>query len=158
MNARTPEVVEFWRAFASASGIAHDDYDVIAFGDGAEMADRLAELVLSGTKRATAGLLRDFTAGGEAMPRKDEHVVLIDGNGRPRCVWRTTEVSVRPFIEVDIQFAFDEGEDDRTLEDWRVGHSRYFKRQGERQGFVFDESAEIVMERFTVVWPPEAAD
>lgn len=155
---KSPEVREFWRAFRRASGIEHDDYDVVAFGDGAEMADELAELVASGVKRATAGLFRDFRPGGEAMPRVGGHVVVIDGKGRPRCVWRTTEVSVKPLIEADAAFAWDEGEGDRTLEDWLDGHRRFFTRQAAREGFEFHDGLETVFERFRVVWPPESAD
>lgn len=155
---KTPEVREFWSAFQRATGVGRDDYDVVAFGDGARMADELAELVLNGPKRATAGLLRDFTEGGEAMPRVGGHVVVVDGKGRPRCVWRTTEVTVKPLIEVDAAFAWDEGEGDRTLEDWLDGHRRFFTRQAAREGFEFHDGLETVFERFRVVWPPERAD
>lgn len=155
---KTLEVREFWSAFQRATGVGRDDYDVVAFGDGPKMADELAELVLNGPKRATAGLLRDFTEGGEAMPRVGGHVVVIDGKGRPRCIWRTTEVAVKPLIEVDAAFAWDEGEGDRTLEDWLDGHRRFFTRQAAREGFEFHDGLETVFERFRVVWPPESAD
>jgi len=155
---KTPEVREFWSAFRRASNLEHDDYDVVAFGDGAKMADELAELVLNGPKRATAGLLRDFTEGGEAMPRVGSHVVVVDGKERPRCIWQTTEVTVKPLIEADAAFAWDEGEGDRTLADWLDGHRRFFRRQAAREGFEFHDGLETVFERFRVVWPPERAD
>lgn len=155
---KSQEVREFWNAYRAAAGLDHDEYDVVAFGDGTAMADELAELVARGPKRATAGLLRDFRAGGEPMPRVGGHVVVIDGAGRPRCVWRTTEVTVKPLIEADAAFAWDEGEGDRTLPDWLDGHRRFFRRQAEREGFEFHDGLETVFERFQVVWPPEAAD
>jgi uncharacterized protein YhfF len=123
---KTTAVLEFWHAFRQASDINHDDYDIVAFGDGPEVADKLAELVVSGPKRATAGLLRDFTSGGEAMPRLGGYVVLIDGKSRPRCVWQTTDVAVKPLNTVDAKFAWDEGEGDRTLTSWLDGHRRFF--------------------------------
>ncbi|MBI3289530.1 MAG: ASCH domain-containing protein [Elusimicrobia bacterium] len=155
---KTPEVREFWRAFRQARGVGHDDYDVVAFGDGPDMADALAELVVSGPKRATAGLARDFAAGGEAMPRLGGHVVLIDGKGTPRCVWQTTDVVVKPLSRVDAAFAWDEGEGDRTLASWLDGHRRFFARQAAREKFDFHDNIETVCERFKVVWPPEIAD
>jgi uncharacterized protein YhfF len=155
---KTPEVMEYWRAYRAAAVLDHDEYDVVAFGDGAEMADELAELVLSGAKRATAGLLRDFKPGGEAMPRVGGHVVVVDGKRKPRCVWITVEVAVKPLIEVDEKFAWDEGEGDRTLPDWLEGHRLFFKRQAAREGFEFHDGLETVFERFRVVWPPESAD
>jgi uncharacterized protein YhfF len=158
MTARTPEVQTFWAAYRSASGLDHDRYDVVAFGDNPRMADELANLVLHGSKRATAGLLRDIGPGGETMPAVGEHVVLVDGMGRPRCIWRTTDVAVKPLIEVDDSFAWDEGEGDRTRDDWLRGHRRYFSRQAVRRGFDFHDRIETVFERFTIVWPPEVSD
>jgi uncharacterized protein YhfF len=155
---KTAEVVAFWNRYKAAADLDHDCYEVVAFGDSAEMADALAEIVINGPKRATAGLRRDFGPGGEPMPVVGGHVVVIDGSGRPRCIWRTTEVTVKPLIEVDDAFAWDGGEGDRTRADWLDGHRRYFTRQAARQGFAFHDRIETVFERFAVVWPPEAAD
>jgi uncharacterized protein YhfF len=156
--AKTPATDAFWRAYRAAAGLDHDRYDVVAFGDSPAMADELADLVLHGPKRATAGLLRDFAIGGEPMPEVGGHVVLVDGKGAPRCIWRTTEVTIKPLIDVDDAFAWDEGEGDRTRDDWLDGHRRFFSRQAAREGFKFHERIETVFERFAVVWPPEVAD
>jgi uncharacterized protein YhfF len=59
---------------------------------------------------------------------------------------------------VDAQFAWDEGEYDRTLESWLEGHRRYFGRECERIGIEFSDDVEIFFERFRVVWPPEQAN
>jgi uncharacterized protein YhfF len=155
---KTPATDAFWRTYRAAAGLDHDRYDVVAFGDSPGMADELADLVVNGPKRATAGLLRDFTVGGEPMPQVGGHVVVIDGKGAPRCIWRTTEVTIKPLIAVDDAFAWDEGEGDRTRDDWLDGHRRFFARQAAREGFEFHDRIETVFERFTVVWPPEAAD
>jgi uncharacterized protein YhfF len=156
--AKTPATDAFWRAYRTAAGLDHDRYDVVAFGDSPDMADELADLVVHGPKRATAGLLRDFSVGGEPLPEVGGHVVVVDGKGAPRCIWRTTEVTIKPLIEVDDAFAWDEGEGDRTLEWWLIAHREYFEGHAARQGFVFDDRMETIFERFTVVWPPEAAD
>ncbi|HVR68286.1 MAG TPA: ASCH domain-containing protein, partial [Verrucomicrobiae bacterium] len=141
-----------------AAGIGHDRYDVVAFGDSPGMADELAELVINGPKRATAGLARDFGPDGEPMPTVGEHVVVIDGRGAPLCIWRTMEVQVKPLIEVDDAFAWDEGEGDRSRDDWLRAHRNYFTRQAAREGFDFHDRIETVFERFALVWPPELAD
>jgi uncharacterized protein YhfF len=154
---KTPAVEAFWREFRSACGLEHDRFEIVAFGDSSEMADELADLVVNGPKRATAGLLHDF-ANGEPMPEVGGYVVVIDGRGVPRCIWRTTEVTIKPFIEVDDGFAWDEGEGDRTRADWLDGHRCFFARQAAREGFELSDCLATVFERFTVVWPPEAAD
>src|SRR5947209_19622210 len=104
-GARSALTEEFWRDYRKAAGLRHDAYEVVAFGDGPEMASELAELVVAGTKRATAGLVRQFGTGGEPPPIVGGHVVLLDGAGRPRAIWRTTEVRVGPLNSVDERFA-----------------------------------------------------
>jgi uncharacterized protein YhfF len=55
---------------------------------------------------------------------------VLDGSGGPVAVIETVELTRRRFDEVDEAFAFDEGEDDRTLTSWRTAHRNYFGRQG----------------------------
>jgi uncharacterized protein YhfF len=158
MSEKTPQVQAFWAAFKAAAGIDHDRYDVVAFGDSPAMADELGALVVSGPKRATAGLARDFGPGKETKPAIGEHVVVIDGRGAPLCIWRTTDVQAKPLIEVDDAFAWDEGEGDRTRDEWLRAHRAFFRRQAAREGFEFHDRIETVFERFAIVWPPELAD
>ena len=148
----------FWQDYREAAGLQHDSYDVVAFGDGPGMASELAELVVAGTKRATAGLLRQFDPGGEARPVVGGCVVLVDGGGQPRAIWRTTEVRIGPLNSVDEQFARDEGEGDRTRDWWLAAHRRFFGRRAEAEGFQMHDGIETVFERFEVVWPAEIAD
>lgn len=155
---KTPSTKAYWDEFIAATGDVAADYVVVAFGDTPEMADELAALVVSGRKRATASLLRDYPAGGEPMPRAGDFVVVVDGAGRPRCIWRTTEVMVKPLIEVDDAFAWDEGEGDRSRDWWLAAHREYFSAQARREGFEMRETIETVFERFEIVWPPGVAD
>ncbi|WP_347876851.1 ASCH domain-containing protein [Microbacterium sp. BK668] len=76
----------------------------------------------------------------------------------PRLVIRSVELRLCVFNDVDAQFAFDEGEDDRSLESWRRNHRRYWERGAAARGATWLETDEIVLERFSVVWPPEFAD
>jgi uncharacterized protein YhfF len=120
-----------------------------------ELADELLALVLAGTKRATAGLVADFVADGTPLPRPGEHWVVLDGRCAPAAVLRTTEARAGLLDSVDEAFAFDEGEGDRTRDDWLRGHRTYFCRVAEAAGTTFDEAAEqVVFERFALVWPP----
>ena len=154
---RSPEVLAFWRSFRAAGGRDHDDYEVVSFGDSPALATELAGLVLAGRKRATAFLARDIASGAEA-PRVGGHVVVVDGDGRPRLIWRTSELRVGPLISVDDDFARDEGEGDLSRTHWLDAHRRYFARQAAREGFAMHDGIVVVFERFTVVWPPEAGD
>ena len=92
------------------------------------------------------------------MARVGAHVVVLDGKDRPRAIWRTRTVDVKPLNKIDDAFAWDEGEGERTREDWLAMHIRYFSRRAKAEGFAFDDTMKAVFERFTLVWPPEYAD
>jgi uncharacterized protein YhfF len=156
--AKSETTDSYWRDFVTATGTTAADYAVVAFGDTAAMADALVALVRSGRQRATASLLRDYETGGAALPRAGDFVVVVDGGGRPRCIWRTTEVTVKPLIDVDEAFARDEGEGDRTREGWLADHRAYFAAQAGREAFRMHDAIETVFERFEIVWPPAVAD
>jgi len=63
-------------------------------------------LVIAGTKSATASLARDYGEGREPTPRIGDFVIMLDGEGRPRFIWRTTEVTIKPLPQVDEAFAW----------------------------------------------------
>jgi uncharacterized protein YhfF len=117
-----------------------------AFGDGPRLADELLALVLAGKKTATCWSVSDGqqTEIGKRMVAKD-------GQGRPRAVLETVELTQRRFHEVDAPFAFEEGEGDRTLSFWRAAHERYFRRQG-----TFAPDMALYCERFRLVKVIEA--
>src|SRR5262245_58084093 len=115
--------------------------DRFSFGDGPELANELADLVLAGRKRATCWAVTDgpITNVGKRM-------VMLDGAGNPRAVLETGELVQRRFSEIDKAFAFDEGEGDRTLTYWRTAHQRYFERQG-----MFSSDMLLYCERFLLM-------
>jgi uncharacterized protein YhfF len=100
------------------------ELDRFPFGDGPELADELLALILAGRKTATCW----SAAEGEKGTRVGKQWVVLDGAGRPRAVLETVELTQRRFDEVDAAFAFEEGEDDRTLAAWRSAHEQYFTR------------------------------
>jgi uncharacterized protein YhfF len=150
-----------WADYAAARPAAAritDEHPVERFGDSVELADELIGLVLHGPKRATAGLVADFAAEGEPLPRIGGHWVACDGSGAPRAVLRTTELRLGPIDSVDDAFAWDEGEGDRTRDDWLRAHRGYWNRVCSARGERFTDGQDVVFERFRVVWPPDVAD
>jgi uncharacterized protein YhfF len=69
--------------------------------------------------------------------------IIKDGQGRPSAILESVELTRRQFGDVDAAFAYDEGEDDRTLADWCQAHTEYFTRRGE-----FSPDMELYCERF----------
>ena len=113
---------------------------------------------MHGPKRATADLVAELTRDGDPLPRVGGHWIACDGAGRPRVVLRSVELRLGPFDSVDEAFAFDEGEDDRTLASWKDNHQRYWERTCAARGVEWSAQQEVMFERFEVVWPPELAD
>jgi uncharacterized protein YhfF len=111
---------------ADPQGIDWRDLESFAFGDGPELADELAGLVLAGLKTATCWSVAEGRKGAEV----GKPMTVLDSAGRPLAVVQTTELTQRRFDAVDAAFAYDEGENDRSLEGWRRAHQNYFTRQG----------------------------
>jgi uncharacterized protein YhfF len=145
-DAPSEAVVAYWRRFVAATGI-DGPYTAWGFGNTEQMATELGLLVRDGPKRATASL-RSVYDGDEPMPRVGDLGVILDGRGQPLCVIRITGVEVRRFGDVDAQFAWTEGEGDRSLEFWRDAHIRFFAAEGRP----FGEDTEVVLERFELLW------
>jgi uncharacterized protein YhfF/GNAT superfamily N-acetyltransferase len=143
----------FVQGFTDATGLVVTSKP-FCFGDSPQLADELAALVRSGRKRATATTIVEFEDEGEPLPTIGQHSVVYDGAGQPVCVIRTEHLSVGPLDEVlDPAFAWDEGEGDRTYEDWLAQHSAYWLRVLPNVGAEFTPNLGVVLERFSVVWP-----
>lgn len=99
--------------------------ETFSFGDGPELAEELAQLVLAGLKTATCWAVSQ----GE-LTQLGKRMVMLDGAGTPSAIIETIELTQRRFDQVDAAFAYDEGEGDRSLEYWRQGHRKYFGRLG----------------------------
>ena len=124
------------------------DLESFSFGDNAALADELAALVLAGLKRATC-----WAATEGPLTEVGKRMVMLDGSGRPRAVLETVELTQRRFNQVDAEFAYDEGEGDRSLEFWRRAHRKYFGRRGQ-----FAEDMLLCCERFRVIGIIEGPD
>lgn len=142
----------FWARAMRATGAAASTSAPPAwcFGDSAEMADDLLELVVRGPKRATVAALAEYEADGEPVPAAGDLYIVMDGSSRPRALIETTDVRIGPLSSVDEQFARDEGEGDRTRAWWLDAHTRYFARAFPRLGLEFHPDIPVVFERFAL--------
>jgi len=148
----------FWETFCRAAGVPpQTPYQAWYFGDSPRLAHELIELVLNGPKRATASSAWVNEQAPEMAPVPDGYSVVTEHDRVPRAVLRTVWLDRRPLSEVDAQFAWDEGEGDRTLPDWLDGHTRYFEREGERIGHPFSPTMPVTLERFELLYPFDRA-
>ena len=129
--------------------------DTDFFGDSADMADRLLIPILSGIKTATCSSLWEWEHENETPLTPGTLAVIIDGSGTPRCIIETLSVTPTPYNEVDADFAYHEGENDRTLEGWRKAHWAFFSRTLPRIGREPAETMPLLCERFRVIYSEE---
>lgn len=149
-------LASFWGEFARATGRSDEEcfYEAFSFGDSEAMANELAELVMRGSKVATASAVWSYEAEGKSLPQPGDLSIVTDGSGHPLCVIETRSVDVVPFLEVTAEFAAAEGEGDGSLSFWREAHKEFFARECAGTGRAFTESMLVVCERFAVVYRP----
>jgi uncharacterized protein YhfF/GNAT superfamily N-acetyltransferase len=151
-------VAAYWAEYCRRAGLPEaTPYQAWPFGDSLELAHELVELVLHGPKRATAGLVEYNERHPGDAPVPDGYSVVTEYDGTPRCVIRTAWLDQRPLHEVDAQFAWDEGEGDRTLADWMAGHRRFFTRVCASLAIAFSDDVQVQLERFELLYPFDSA-
>ena len=156
-----PEISEFWERYSAVAGGVERSrlYEHFYFGDNERLANDLADLVLAGTKRATANLTWSFEAASQRVRVPGDLRVVTYWDGSPVCVIETTAVETVAFEDVTPEFAAIEGEGDGTIHYWKWGHTNYFSRECIRLNRSFGGSMLVVCEQFKVVFPsfPSAA-
>ena len=156
--ARSSETDAFWQAFRHYIGLEHDNYVVGSFGDSPEMATKLTDLVIARTERATASLARDYGEGRDPIPKPGDFAIILDGEGRPQFIWRTTEVTIKPLSQVDeallgTRVKGTARETGGSMLIAGISPGRPAVKDSE-----FDGDIPTVFERFEVVWPIAVAD
>lgn len=142
---------DLWDAYCAATEQSGPLPDVDQFGDTPVLADELLALVLNGTKRATCCLARDFST--QSRPKAGDRWIITDGAGRAACIIETKTTEMVRICDVTADFAFTEGEGDKSLAYWKREHDAYFKRQAASEGFTYDDKMIGICETFEKVWP-----
>ncbi|NRQ33587.1 ASCH domain-containing protein [Nonomuraea sp. NN258] len=131
-----------------------DGLRVLELGTPGELRTRLTDLVLSGAKTATAGLLTlDYEAEGEELEHVGERLALVDDAGDRVADVEVTRVDLHPFAAVPWEFAQAEGEGFTSIQHWRDAHRRYWLAQGGQ----VDDTATVVCLWFHVTDAPTPA-
>lgn len=151
-------IQSYWDAFQATrdDDVSARFSEVFCFADSQPVADSLAQLVLTGTKRATTALLWMHEAEGSQPPVLGSLSVMTDFAGTPLAIIEVTASRVVAFEDVPAEFAAREGEGDGSLEHWRRVHWAYFGRECARIAREPSPRMPVVCEEFVVVYPPPA--
>lgn len=125
---------------------------------GTDLRRELVDLVLAGTKTATAGLAIELELDNETMPTPGSREAVIDADDRIVGVIETTDCRVVRMADVDDPFARDEGEGFADAADWRATHERFWngyiavlrERLGDPSSSLTDDTP-VICQRFRLV-------
>lgn len=143
---------KFLSSLSIESRKRYHTFDSYHFCPDEENANICAELVLKREKRATAGLLEGYEADQEPVPEIGQLTVITNWEKVPQCIIETTSVEISPFKDVDSEFAFEEGEGDKSLEFWRKEHWKCFSAECKDLGKIPNSEILVVLERFKMVY------
>ncbi|MEU1282420.1 ASCH domain-containing protein [Streptomyces sp. NPDC005805] len=119
----------------------------LELGTRGELRERLNALVLAGVKTATTGLLAEYAEETEGLEFVGERLALLGNDGDRVATIEISGVELTDFAGVTWEHAAAEGEGDRSLEEWRAGHSLFW----ESIGTPVDEKTPLVCLRFRLV-------
>ena len=89
----------------------------------------------------------------ESLPQVGDYSVILDSNENPRCITRITKIEIVKFKDISEEYAFIEGEGDKSLRYWKEEHKKVFTREcKEDYDIEFNEEMECVCEYFEVVY------
>ncbi len=123
------------------------DFTLGEYGFPGPQRDRLNAAICSGAKTATASLLLDY--GSDPLPFAGQHEIVVDSDGRPVAVTRTTAVDVVPLASVTDDFAHAEGEGFADATAWRAAHEAFWREAC--PDIPLDDATEVVLQRFVLV-------
>ena len=138
--------------FVRESGLDIPEYDAYYYGY-PEAADEILAALLRGDKRATTGLKCLYEIENEPLPQVGQYSVILDSKGLPHCITRIINIEITKFRDISEEYAFIEGEGDKSLKYWKDAHREVFTREcREGAGIEFNEDMECVCEYFEVVY------
>ena len=124
-----------------------DSLRSIEFGTPGESRARLVDFIINGNKRATAGLLHDYTKEDEPVEHVGECLAMVDNDGKHVATLRVTRVEITRFADVPDAFALAEAEGDLNASDFRASHLEYWTRAGE----VITDDTQVVQVYFDLL-------
>ncbi|NAS29917.1 ASCH domain-containing protein [Flavobacteriaceae bacterium R38] len=117
-------------------------------------ADRLAELTLTGKKKASSGLYSLYKKYNVDLPGIGTKQIVTDFEGNAKAIIENTSIDTIPFYKVSKEYAeLDMGTDIEPLKKWRKAHWDFFESFLKVSGEYPTEEMLIVCIRFEKIWP-----
>ena len=121
------------------------------FCDTQKDADECADLVIKGIKQATSTSVWWLKKNNAAMPKVGDLNIVTDWNGHPKAIVEVTKVEQIKFKDITPEYAFIEGEGDKSLSYWKKVHWEYYSREMSPYNVTPDENMIIICEYFRTI-------
>ncbi|WP_421673630.1 ASCH domain-containing protein [Staphylococcus gallinarum] len=145
-------ISQYWESYRNKNNLPYSLPDAWMFGDGSEtMGDELAELVVSGVKRATCSAKCIHDIEGEELPVEGQYSIILNGKNEPVCIIQFTKINILPMNEVTQTFATLEGEGDLSYKYWFEEHEKFFRKELSSYNLNFSYDIDLVCQEFKVV-------
>jgi len=117
-------------------------------------ANRLAELTLTGKKRASSGLYSLYQQYNVDLPTVGAKQIVTDFNGKAKAIIENVSVNTIPFNKISKEYAeLDMGTDIEPIEKWKKAHWDFFESFLKENGEKPTEEMLIVAVKFKKIWP-----
>lgn len=100
------------------------------FGIPGESRSRFIDLVINGSKRATASTMDEYLAEAEPIEQVGEKLAVIDNYLKQVATIVVTRVDLCRFADVTDEFPLAEAEGDLNADEFRSGHFKYWSDLG----------------------------
>ena len=148
------QMINYWNEFQEQNPEYKDrnQPQSFYFGDDEKVADDCAELVVKGIKKATSPSVWWFEKNDEKFPEPGDLAIVTNWKGEPKGIIKTIKVEIIKFKDITPEYAFIEGEGDRSLEYWKKVHWEYYSNEMKEFGESPNDEMDIVCEYFERIW------
>ncbi len=113
---------QYLESLSDSERVKYQSFSADYFCADEHNANLCAELIRIGQKTATCSLKYWYESDDESMPTIGHLQIVTDWNGKPICIVEIDSVEECKYSDVTEEFAYLEGEGDRSLEWWRKAH------------------------------------
>ncbi len=149
-------VYQMWKDFTESNPEFKDSEmpESWYFHNNENDANRLAELVVKGKKKAGSGLYLWYEEAGADLPKIGTKNIITDFEGKALAIIVTKSVDTIPFNHISKEYAeIDMGTEIEPLLKWKKAHWDFFVSTMEESGNKPTEEMLVVCERFEKIWP-----
>ena len=149
-------VIDMWKKYVEANPESKDEEipESDFFHNNREDANRLAELTLTGKKKASSGLYSLYKHYNVDLPAVGLKQIVTDFDGNAKAIIENESVDTIPFNKISKEYAkMDMGTDIEPLEKWKEAHWDFFEEFLKENGEKPTEGMLIVTVRFKKIWP-----